>query len=154
MMADLIDRQAAIDAIMADKIEGNALDIAIALGDGKQAETLNEACNRHAQLLNALPSVQSEVAKDINVPTNDCIRRQAAVDAIDEWGLLDGLSEGLAKEILSDESKVPSAQPEIIRCKDCKKNPHWEWVGCPMTGKGTRKPDDFCSYAERRTNGV
>ena len=40
--------------------------------------------------------------------------------------------------------------PEIVRCKDCKKNPHWEWVGCPMTGKGTRKPDDFCSYAERR----
>lgn len=44
----------------------------------------------------------------------------------------------------------PAAQSEIIRCKDCKKNPHWEWVGCPMTGKNTRKPDDYCSYAERR----
>lgn len=43
-------------------------------------------------------------------------------------------------------------QPEIIYCKDCKKNPHWEWVGCPMTGRNTRKPNDFCSYAERRTD--
>ena len=47
---------------------------------------------------------------------------------------------------------MPSAQPEIIRCKDCRKNPNWEWVGCPMTGKDTRKPDDFCSYAERRAD--
>ena len=59
-MSDLISRQAAIDAIIADKIEGNALNIIIALGDGKQAETLNEACDRHAQLLNDLPFAQPE----------------------------------------------------------------------------------------------
>ena len=47
---------------------------------------------------------------------------------------------------------LSSARPEIIRCKDCRKNPNWEWVGCPMTGKDTRKPDDFCSYAERRAD--
>ena len=42
----------------------------------------------------------------------DLISRQQAIDAIKTWGLVDGLSEGQAIEILSDENKVPSAQPE------------------------------------------
>ena len=56
------------------------------------------------------------------------------------------------KKIIEHLEQMPSAQPEIIHCRDCKKNPHWEWVGCPMTGRNTRKPNDFCSYAERRTD--
>ena len=59
------------------------------------------------------------------------------------------------RTMTKDEAKekiMSSARPEIIRCKDCRKNPNWEWVGCPMTGKDTRKPDDFCSYAERRAD--
>lgn len=43
---------------------------------------------------------------------NDTISRQAAMDAIKMWGLIDGLSEGEAIEILSDEEKLPSAQPD------------------------------------------
>ena len=86
----------------------------------------------------------------------DCISRQAAIDALGErpmvWAESDyelGARNQYDADVLALET-VPPAQPEIIRCKDCKKNPHWEWVGCPMTGKNTRKPDDFCSYAERR----
>lgn len=41
---------------------------------------------------------------------DDLISRQAAISAIKEWGLIDGLSEGQAIEILADEEKVPSAQ--------------------------------------------
>ena len=41
---------------------------------------------------------------------NDLISRQAAIEAIKTWGLLDGLSEGQAIEILADEEKLPSAQ--------------------------------------------
>ena len=39
---------------------------------------------------------------------------------------------------------------KVIRCKDCKNNPSTliGWIECPMTGAGTRKPNDFCSYAE------
>ena len=43
---------------------------------------------------------------------DDLIKRQAAIDAIKTWGLLDGLSEGQAIEILADEEKLPSAQPD------------------------------------------
>jgi uncharacterized protein YoaH (UPF0181 family) len=42
----------------------------------------------------------------------DLISRQAAIEAIKTWGLIDGLSEGQAIEILADEEKLPSAQPE------------------------------------------
>ena len=50
----------------------------------------------------------------------DCISRQAAIDAIQKWGLIDGLSEGQAIEILADEEKVPSAQPDLDEwCTDC-----------------------------------
>ena len=42
---------------------------------------------------------------------SDLISRQNAIDAIQEWGLIDGLAEAEALEILSDEEKVPSAEP-------------------------------------------
>ena len=42
----------------------------------------------------------------------DPIERADAIDAIKTWGLLDGLSEGQAIEILADKEKLPSAQPE------------------------------------------
>lgn len=41
---------------------------------------------------------------------SDLIDRQAAIDAIKTWGLIDGLSEGEAIEILADEEKLPSVQ--------------------------------------------
>ena len=101
----------------------------------------------------------------------DPIERQAAIDAIGkasdelyenikkgatfpqrQW--FDGMAQ--AQSILEN---LPSAQPEIVRCKDCK------YVGtdatcclvCDREGMGLRpyhvRKDDYCSYAERRTDG-
>lgn len=48
---------------------------------------------------------------------------------------------------------------EVVRCKDCKwfaDNNGGEWYGCKMfhvvriTPADAPKPDDFCSYGERR----
>ena len=41
---------------------------------------------------------------------------------------------------------LPSAQPEIIRCGDCVYKP------CKMMPYSY--DDDFCSYAERKTDGI
>lgn len=48
---------------------------------------------------------------------NDTIYRQAAIDAAKDWyeGLICGSFRGLEKRLKS----LPSAQPEIIYCKDC-----------------------------------
>ena len=48
-------------------------------------------------------------------------------------------------------------QPEIIRCKDCKHYKAYEYTGklaCHYVIGGTveKKPDDFCSRAERITD--
>jgi len=52
--------------------------------------------------------------------------------------------------------KTPSTQPEIIRCKDCKhyyyadnRIPQEQRYSCDLDGDRW-KPEDFCSYAERR----
>ena len=55
-----------------------------------------------------------------------------------------------------------SAQPENIRCKDCKHSRKWrseesakkfgQIYGCARNVFDCPKPEDFCSHAERRTN--
>ena len=52
---------------------------------------------------------------------------------------------------------------EVVRCRDCK---HWVKDGndsygyamfckanCSLGGQGIKKPNDFCSYGERKTDG-
>ena len=46
-----------------------------------------------------------------------------------------------------DELEAVDAVP-VVRCKNCRYNPKRDWVSCPMTGRNTRKDDDFCSYGE------
>jgi len=65
---------------------------------------------------------------------NDVIYRQQAIDAIKTWGLIDGLSEGQAIEILADEEKLPSAQQDLT-CSECLyfEQDHFEIVsGVPL----------------------
>ena len=50
----------------------------------------------------------------------------------------------------NDIMRFPSAQPEIIRCKDCK----WkQGAECVRFADVRPFADDFCSRAERRTDG-
>lgn len=55
-----IDADALIPLIQEDKIEGETLNIIRALGDGLQAETLNQACDRHIKIINSLPTIKAE----------------------------------------------------------------------------------------------
>lgn len=81
---------------------------------------------------------------------DDLISRRAAIDIVvfecGKWT-------GLAKEISKQLKKLPSTQPEITHCAECI---HWkhskarknycdvfDWVN---------KAEDFCSFAERRTD--
>lgn len=60
-------------------------------------------------------------------------------------------------DICPEFAKIPSAQPEIIYCKDCKHYKVCEYIGilaCHYVIGGTvvKNPNDFCSRAERRTD--
>lgn len=96
---------------------------------------------------------------------NDLISRQVALDALGEapevW--MDSPEEFAAlnqweMDVTAIEA-VPSAEPEIVRCKDCKyMTEHYDTDGnvpywtCSEWDAGTDY-DGFCHYAERRTDG-
>jgi hypothetical protein len=83
---------------------------------------------------------------------SDLIDRQAAIDALDTglWGV--EWDKALATAMLED---LPSAQPEIIRCKDCEYGDQDEVGRWFCTSLGCQIGDDdgsgFCADAERRT---
>ena len=76
---------------------------------------------------------------------DDLISRQAAIDALKPCA-------GVGNRALDKLRALPSAEPEIIRCKNCK------WFGdfgCAIRiVDDSDKPteNDFCSFAERRTD--
>ena len=59
----LIDADKLITLIQEEKIEGKTLDIIKALGDGLQAETLNQACDKHIKIINSLPTIDAVAPK-------------------------------------------------------------------------------------------
>lgn len=85
----------------------------------------------------------------------DTVYRQAAIDAVDVSNLHRGIVSAL-QEIIRE---LPSAQTEIIRCKDCK---HWTQSMGKMKGYGLGRCDfhdtdlvtcnGYCYWAERRTD--
>ena len=84
----------------------------------------------------------------------DLISRQAAIDIV---AFECGKWTGLAKEISKQIKQLPSAQPEIIRCKDCEygdQDDIGRWfcndLGCQM---GNEDGSGYCANAERRTDG-
>ena len=113
-----------------------------------------------------LPSAQPETNCSEFPNNSDTISRQAAIDAVEALAYhadkyvidsdvheVHGFRTGLAvaeRQL----SLVPSAQPEIIRCGECK---YYTPVTahCEIRGKGLyliRGMEDFCSRAERRTD--
>ena len=124
------------------------------------------ANNRVDVWMNEVPSAQPEIEERKEetahfVPKEGLISRKAAIDALGEApkfkiGLLKKYAEGRNDQWFDDVAalvKLPSAQPEIIRCSECRfwmqSEPNC-WC-CSVAGYPTYE-DDFCSQAERRTD--
>ena len=103
---------------------------------------------------------------------DDLISRQAAIDGLwkalheyqdktekqfqdsEELDLYDWMVHRIFVQNMSDIDmqtilNLPSAQPEIIRCRDCK---HWDGVDTCDVIDAPVWDNDFCSMAERRTD--
>ena len=91
---------------------------------------------------------------------DDAISRQAAIDELVKMlGYHFQADEEVLDAVVTTVRELPSAQPEIIRCKDCK---YWDttWQNdyapnyhyCPMIDS-TRRNDFYCADAGRRTDG-
>jgi len=79
---------------------------------------------------------------------SDLIDRQAAIDALDTglWGV--EWDKALATAMLED---LPSAQPDIIQCRNCKFASGDSRI-CMKFGHSPIGELDFCAWAERRTD--
>ena len=148
-MDDTISRAAAITEIMEDLNDRSLHDDPGTPED--YAEGYDEGIRNAAAIVLQMPSAQP-VAKDINVPIKDCISRQAAIDALDEIEaeVADGYGYQYAKwrEYFA---KMQSAQPDIIRCRNCKFASGDSRI-CMKFDHSPIGELDFCAWAERRTD--
>ena len=85
---------------------------------------------------------------------SDLIERQKAIEALKDWydGMIISSFRGIEKVIKA----LPSAELEIIHCRDCK---HYHYEKnipyCDRIDYGYGwKDNDYCSRAERRTDAV
>ena len=136
----------------------------------------------HRQLAEWLKELKERREKDEQSKTFSCsekpnrsdlISRQAAIDELkrisfSHWfEYVEYLSEDTREiEIINSDKALeviealPSEQPEIVRCKDCKYWREHKYAKetkryIPFCGFNAiyTKADDFCSRAERRTDG-
>lgn len=83
----------------------------------------------------------------------DLIDRQAAIDALDTIHYTDRED---WRAVLSTVENLPSAQPEIIRCKDCKyaeiadPEDNQDGYTCQFHRGSIWFSGSYCSWAERR----
>lgn len=90
---------------------------------------------------------------------DDTISRQAAIDALNGTIEITGKAnaeavKGYGRLVIDRIERLPSVQPEIIRCRDCK---HWypdadTGMACEYTNMGM-PPVGYCNWAERREDG-
>ena len=102
-----------------------------------------------------LPSVEQEKRTEERTETHacDCISKAMVCEIMADIYPTDGEKIVAVKDIDEAYEKIlqlPSAQPEIIRCRDCVKR-----ETCRTTNIWAVAPDDdwFCGDAERRTDG-
>ena len=85
----------------------------------------------------------------------DCISRQAAIDTLENTKT--AISEDGERYIAKQNAimridALPSAQPDIIRCRNCKFASGDSRI-CMKFGHSPIGELDFCAWAERRTDG-
>ena len=90
----------------------------------------------------------SDFAKDTNVPTNDCISRQVAIDELNKLDVSDGVGISsiacqFQESAISAIHHLPSAQTET--CDGCKHKGKWE----NEVENGYNSP---CTICKRRVN--
>ena len=97
---------------------------------------------------------------------SDLIDRQAAIEAVSRLSLGETDAVRLSMRIADYLNRMPPAQPEIIRCKDCRHRIVNDYYGeklnikgyCELDtddpfelGRDAQNDDWFCADAERRT---
>ena len=150
-MSDLISRQAAIDALKNDMASLDHIIKGMSANDVRLDAYVSQRnqVNYDIYTINNIPPALDTNLAEVGT---DCISRQAAIDALDEIEaeVADGYGYQYAKwrEYFVE---MPSAQPDIIRCRNCKFASGDSRI-CMKFGHSPIGELDFCAWAERRTD--
>ena len=85
--------------------------------DAQYFVDVEEALNMATKVLTAQPETHD---KRTETHARDCISRQATIDAYGDWYVEEGTADGFIGTVKQLLEGLPSAQPEIIQCKDFK----------------------------------
>lgn len=137
-MSDLIDRQAAIDAISCD----------ITVTGRQNAEVVAATIGAFADRIKALPSAQPEYSLDEHC--TDCKEYDQERHCCPRWNrvIRRTVEEMKAQQQwISCDVRLPEYKDELVRCRDC------VWHDGSICRNNDTMPwsdDDYCSNAERR----
>ena len=127
--------------------------IQIAIDAMEIAESISQQldCKIFHKELNSSISEKGAAESAQNVSDDELISKKTVLDAIMSQPPEAHYPSWYAEQIKG----LPPAQPEIIRCRDCKHNPKDEWFGCPMShlNEKQRPETAWCWKGERRTDG-
>jgi len=103
-----------------------------------------------------LEVVKAQLSTNLAEVGTDCISRQQAIDAVKSKKTAEQCKEGEVRNWTVDACvdmirKLPSAQPEIIQCRNCKFASGDSRI-CMKFGHSPIGELDFCAWAERRTD--
>lgn len=95
-----------------------------------------------SKLIGALDLAIEALGKDTNVPSTDTISRQDVIELVKNsyYNLAESMEDTWA--MVADVERLPSAQPELIRCEDC----YWHDTCKYEQYLGL---EGYCSKAER-----
>lgn len=104
-------------------------------------------------MITNLPAILRGRAIKENVDMDETISKMAALvavkDALMAWSYM---PEWRDEKILEAIAELPSAEPDIIRCRNCKFASGDSRI-CMKFGHSPIGELDFCAWAERRTDG-
>ena len=94
-------------------------------------------------------NVGTKLGTDLAEVGTDCISRRAAIDLLKQMRKDGDMIPWEGKDVFARIRKLPPAQPEIIRCRNCKFASGDSRI-CMKFDHSPIGELDFCSFAERR----
>lgn len=96
-------------------------------------------------------TLEVETDADVANVNRDVISRKAAIDAVEKESQVDGAYGYMdTKSIIDLLCDLPSAQPEIVRCKDCLHHTESGYCHNAECYGVFTKNEHYCGYAKRK----
>ena len=148
--SDLISRQDAIEVI-------EEMQMPIMRSMFPEEQFVFKGMSEALSAIKDLPSAQpTQINTSNTLKALDCVERQKAIDALGkipvrEFKKTDGLLDALVsiRQVYMALKQLSSAQPEIVRCKDCK---YYDYFSeqCRNGIDGIMTPNFYCANGEKK----